>query len=418
MVRFGANSKKVVSFLEYGIIWTERDNMNIDRYLSKLIENDLKEKMVFIGGPRQVGKTTLAKKIGDTAYAGRTPYLNWDARGDRKAVMESAFDGKARLVIFDEIHKYRHWKNYLKGLYDKRKEEIDILVTGSSRLDIFRKGGDSLLGRYFYYRLHPLSVGELCGNRKVPEPFKDFMPAAALSAAGIYKRLRKFGGFPEMYMKQSATALRRWHNNRIDRLVKEDIRDIESVRDLSGLQVLTQLLPGKVGSLLSLNSLTEDLQVSFKTVRLWVDILERFYYHFRIYPYQSTLIKSLRKEPKLYLWDWSELQDEGAALENMTASHLLKLCHFLYDAQGHKAQLWFLRDKQQREVDFLVTVGGKPWFCVEVKKDQDTVSGGLLYFKDRLKVPMSFQVVEREGVDVKKQGVRIISVSDFLSCLV
>ncbi|MCX5707544.1 MAG: ATP-binding protein [Candidatus Omnitrophica bacterium] len=391
----------------------------LKRYLESHIFADLKDRMVFISGPRQVGKTTLAKQIGENFFSRKYGYLNWDNREDKKVILNGTFPAERELFVFDEIHKYKNWKNYLKGEHDKYKEKFHILVTGSARLDIYRKGGDSLLGRYRSYRLHPLSLGELAGGSEKHVPFLELdFQQYNKNQKEVFERLFKFGGFPEVYIKQDEKDLRRWHNERIDRLVKEDIRDVENIRDISSMDVLTEILPGKAGSLFSLNSLREDLNVTHKTISLWVDILEKFYYHFRIYPYQSTVIKSLRKEPKLYLWDWSVIDDEGARFENMVASHLLKFCHFLFDAQGYKAQLFYLRDKDQREVDFLVSVEGRPWFCVEVKTSFKDISTPLMYFSKKLKIPFAYQVLKQEGVDIIKDNVRAISASKFLTSLV
>ncbi|MCP5003355.1 MAG: ATP-binding protein [Planctomycetes bacterium] len=394
--------------------------MIIKRYLQNYIIDDLKAKMVFVSGPRQVGKTTLSKQIGDNYFPERCTYLNWDNRHDRKMILDSVFPAEKDLVIYDEIHKYKHWKNHLKGEYDKHKTEFQILVTGSARLDIYKKGGDSLLGRYHPYRLHPISLHELSGKKIFYSLFKELsFQKSSKNIKEIFALLFKFGGFPEIFIKQSERTLRRWHNDRADRLIKEEIRDIENVRDISGLQILVELLPGKVGSLFSLNSLREDLAVTHKTISLWVDILEKFYYHFRIYPFQSTLIKSLRKEPKLYLWDWSEIRDESARLENMVASHLLKFCHFLFDIDGYKAQLYYLRDKEQREVDFLVTIENRIWFCVEVKSSyKKDVPVSLRYYGKRLNIPFIYEVVKDENVDLINGNIRIISASKFLSAFV
>lgn len=388
----------------------------LKRYLEPYIHKDVKDKMVFISGPRQVGKTTLSKELGRKYFSDVYSYLNWDNRQDRKAILGESFEADKKLIIFDEIHKYKGWKNYLKGEFDKYHNKFSMVVTGSARLDLYRKGGDSLLGRYHPYRLHPLSVAELAGNSILSNPFEE------LNFAGSYEKelnqLLLFGGFPEVCLKHDERLLRRWHNERADLLIKEDIRDIEAIRDISALQVLVDILPGKVGSLFSLNSLKEDLQVTHKTIAFWIDVLEKFYYHYRIYPFQSTRVKSLRKEPKLYLWDWSEVEDEPARFENLVASHLLKLCHFLSDVQGYKAQLYYLRDKEQREVDFLVCIGTKPWFCVEVKNSCVDVPVSLKYFSSRLKAPFSYVVVKEEKVDFLKGAFRIISASKFLGGLV
>lgn len=387
------------------------------RYLHSHLASDLKEKMVFIGGPRQVGKTTLAQFIGKNNYQ-RPVYLNWDFREDRKKILDEKFESEADLIIFDEIHKYKNWRNYLKGEFDKNKDRFDILVTGSARLDLYRRGGDSLLGRYHYLRLHPFSEREIMNIDPNIEIFKELKFAVHNYAHEIFDQLFQFGGFPEPFIKKDLKTLRRFHNERLDRIVREDIRDIENVRDLSSLQVLVEILPGRVGSLFSANSLKEDLGVTHKTISLWLDVLERFYYHFRIYPFTSTTIRSLRKEPKVYLWDWSQIDNEAARFENMVASHLLKTIHFLYDTEGYKAELHFLRDREGREVDFLVSVNKKPWMAVEVKLSNKEISKNLKYFSERLKIPFIYQVIKEKGVDFTVNGIRAISADKFLSGLV
>ena len=389
------------------------------RYLVPHILRDLNEKMVFIGGARQVGKTSLAKYIAEN-YFKHYDYLNWDARDDRKNILQSQFKGNAEIILFDEIHKYKDWKNYLKGQFDKHKDDFKILVTGSARLDVYRRGGDSLMGRYYYYRLHPFSLAEFLERGNEIVPFKEivFQESGKETKEALEIAL-KFGGFPEPLLKQNEKELRRWHNQRVERLVREDIRDLENIRELSLLHVLVDILPDRVGSLLSLNSLREDLSVAHKTVAHWMDILERFYYHFRIYPFHHKKIRSLKKEPKLYLWDWSEVPDgRGARLENIVASHLLKMCHFLNDVEGYKTDLHFLRDAEAREVDFLVTESGKPWFAVEVKSNSREVSKSLPYFGDRLDIPFLYQAVSEKDVDIRKDKVRIISLDKFIVSLV
>ena len=388
------------------------------RYLIPHILRDLNEKMVFIGGARQVGKTSLAKYIAEN-YFKHYDYLNWDARDDRKNILQSQFKGNAEIILFDEIHKYKDWKNYLKGQFDKHKDDFKILVTGSARLDVYRRGGDSLMGRYYYYRLHPFSLAEFLERGNEIVPFKEivFQESGKETKEALEIAL-KFGGFPEPLLKQNEKELRRWHNQRLERLVREDIRDLENIRELSLLHVLVDILPDRVGSLLSLNSLREDLSVAHKTVAHWMDILERFYYHFRIYPFHHKKIRSLKKEPKLYLWDWSEVPDgRGARLENIVASHLLKMCHFLNDVEGYKTDLHFLRDAEAREVDFLVTESGKPWFAVEVKSNSREVSKSLPYFGDRLDIPFLYQAVSEKDVDIRKDKVRIISLDKFIVSL-
>lgn len=391
----------------------------IDRYLTSDIEKDLINKMVFIGGPRQVGKTTIAKLIGDKRYNGNYQYLNWDSSKDRKSIISETFHAESKYIIFDELHKYKNWKNYIKGIYDKNKENIKIVVTGSSRLDIFRKGGDSLLGRYHYYRLHPFSLAEMAGYKNDFNILNKELNFKNEEENKIYyERLWKYGGFPEYYIKQDEVELRRWHNERGDKLIKEDIRDVEMIKNISSMQLLADLLKEKAASDVSTESLAEDLQVSFKTVSLWLEMLERFYYHFRIYPFKSNKIRSLRKKAKLYLWDWSEIVDEGKRAENIVASHLLKLVHYLYDSKGYKAQLHYLKDKDQRETDFLIAVDNKPWFAVEVKSSYKAIPTSLKYFKEKLNIPFAYLIVNKYEEDLMIKNIRVMSIEKFLTGLV
>lgn len=388
------------------------------RYLEKYITEDVKEKMVFIGGPRQVGKTTLAKNIAQKFKF--SAYLNWDNRDHRMNIIKEKFPSETKFLMLDEINKYEQWKNYLKGLYDTQKDKFSILATGSARLNVYRKGGDSLMGRYFYYRLHPFSLAELMEIDNAFTVNQELNFHNKSNKAKILDKLLTFGGFPDPFLKEDERFLRRWHNSKINQLVKEDIRDLENLKHLSLFQLLVEIIPEKVASLLSINSLREDLDVNHKTMVRWFNILENFYYCFRIFPYaENKKIRSLKKEPKLYLWDYSEIKNnEGAKFENLIAGHLLKFIHFLYDVHGYKAELNFLRDIDGREVDFLITIDKKPWFAVETKLKNKDIPKSLLYFGDRLKIPFLFQVVRESGVDFSRKEVRTISADKFLTALV
>jgi len=387
-----------------------------ERYLTTAVFEDLKEKMVFIGGARQVGKTTFARDLLGRKF--KSPaYFNWDNRADRREVMASRWPGDAELIILDEIHKLRGWKSRVKGEYDKFKDRYAFLVTGSARLDVVRRGGDSLQGRYHYYRLHPFSLAELAGETGGVEPFKP-VPISEASRTSELRELLAFGGFPEPLFRQSERFLRRWHNEKIERMFRDDILSIEQVRDLGRMKLLGDLLPERVGSLFSANSVREDLEVSHKAVSNWLEILESFYYLFRIRPFESRRIRSIKKEPKLYLWDWSEVEDAGTRFENLVAGHLLKLSHFLYDREGLRAELFFLRDVDKRETDFLMAVDRKPWFAVEAKRSEENVTPSLRYFHDRLKIPWAYQLTEKPGVHKVDRGVTIVSADRFLGGLV
>src|SRR5262245_15627027 len=297
------------------------------RYVEKLVEDDLEKKMVFIGGPRQVGKTTLARTIASRAKA--PTYLNWDDRRHRRAILDGNWKPETDFIIFDELHKYPRWKTLVKGVWDTREKDERIIVTGSSRLDTYRRGGDSLLGRYHYYRLHPFSLRELQAG-KLPEPaLSSDPPKLVFEGEGSQlEAMLRMGGFPEPFLAGNERTLRRWQRERFERVFREDIRDLEAVRSLAQIELLGQLLPERVGSRLSMLTLSEDIEVSPKTVKNWVELLSRNYYLFRVPPYHRRLARALKKEAKYYLWDWSEIRDEGARFENLVASHLLKFCHF------------------------------------------------------------------------------------------
>ncbi len=387
-----------------------------DRYLQAFIREDLIDTMVFIGGPRQVGKTTLAEKVIGASYK-NTAYYNWDNRADRKKIMAAEWPGNAELLIFDEIHKYSKWKNLIKGEYDRHKDRYKFLVTGSARLDLYRRGGDSLPGRYHLYRLHPFSIAEMRETHNTFTPYGEILlPEKTLR--DDLSSLETFGGFPEPLLKGDMRALRRWHNEKIERMFRGDVQESMLIRDISSMKLLCDCIPSRVGSLLSINSLREDLEVSHRAVSHWLEVLESFYYIFRIYPFTGKNIRSLKKEPKLYLWDWSETADPGPRYENLIASHLLKLTHFLYDYEGYKCNLHFLRDKEKREVDFLVTVNDRPWFAVEAKISDDSISPALRYFKEKLNIPFAYQVIRKGGIDRIKDGVRLVSADKFLAGLI
>ena len=346
----------------------------LTRYLERFIREDLKKKMVFLGGPRQVGKTTLATSLIPDYRDKHPAYLNWDNVSHRRKIKNQEWPLSEKLIILDEIHKNKSWRNLVKGFYDTLKNTHSFLVTGSARLDHFRKGGDSLLGRYHYYRLHPYSLPEL----KYP---KD----------GV-QDLMKYGGFPEPFTAKDERSLRRWHRQRVDRLIQTDLRDWEEVKDLDKIQLLAEELPNRVGAPLSLTSLSNDIEVDFKTIKRWVGILDSLYYSFRIAPYGSTKIRAVKKEQKAYLWDWSQVQNPGIRFENMVASHLLKYCHYLEDVDGHRCELRFLRDTDKREVDFVVLKDKKPLFAVECKTGDRSVSPNLLYFQQRTPIPHFYQI--------------------------
>lgn len=384
-----------------------------NRYLSGAVEEDLSEKMVFVGGPRQVGKTTLARDCVASKY--KASYYSWDKIDQRNKALRGEWNPDVELILLDEFHKYREWKSWIKGEYDVYKNKYRFLLTGSARLNVYRKGGDSLQGRYHYYTLHPFSYAEINSFTPQVQPGQELSfkeKGTGLDALLIY------GGFPEPFIKQEARFLRRWNNEQLERLFKEDVRELTNIKDMGSLTLLANLLPGKVASILSINSLANDLQVNFRTVSNWLDVFETFYYCFRIAPYQSKMIASVRKEKKLYLWNWSRLEAEGPKLENLVALHLLKYCDYLYDYEGWKVSLFYLRDSTGREVDFLLTLNQEPWLAVEVKTKETKLSGNLVYFKEKLGIPYCYQIVHHSMDDFIKGGIRVMPIEKFLTAFI
>ena len=373
-------------------------------------------KMVFLSGPRQVGKTTLAREL--LRRHGSGLYFNWDLITDRKRLARDPYffekeprGRKQLLLIFDEIHKYARWKSYLKGVYDGFHEQYRILVTGSGRLDLYRKGGESLLGRYVGIPLFPLSVGEVLGRRSRWKEFSRTMAAPMPAAAGgreIFERLFRFGGFPEPYLREEPEFYRVWSASRTELLVREDIRDATNIRNISLVEKLAHLIEPRVGSPLSINSLREDLEVAFETVREWLEVLSNFYYIFRVPPYAAKLARTLRKESKTYLYDWAAVEAEGPRFENLVALHLLKAVR-TWSALGEvSADLYYIRDKEKREVDFLVVANRRPALLVECKRSESAISPHLVYFQDRLDVPVAVQLIFEPGHDrTLRHGTRI-----------
>lgn len=359
------------------------------RYLQSNIQADLKRKMVFLGGPRQVGKTTFATALLGKDKEKSEAYFNWDVTSSRKKIMAEELPFDAPLIVLDEIHKYSRWHNLVKGFFDKYKNSTAFLVTGSARLNQYRRGGDSLVGRYHYYTLHPLSLGEL-------KRFED----------ETLQKLLKFGGFPEPFFTENEVQWRRWQRDRDELLIREDIRDLERVRELTHIGLLLDTLPDRVGSPLSVESLRKNLEVSHDSVKRWLDIFENLYITYRISPFGSPKIRAVKKEQKLYFWDWSKVPSPGEKFENLVASQLLKYCDFLQDTEGHRMELRFLRDTDKREVDFVVIKDKKPIFAVECKTGEKQISPHIRYFKERTNIQKFYQVHLGTN-DYEKDGVRV-----------
>ncbi len=380
-------------------------------------------KMAFISGPRQVGKTTLAKIL---LKPSKGLYGNWDDLDFRRRWAKSPksivwpLPENSRLIL-DEIHKAPRWKQNLKGLYDTLEKKLGIIVTGSARLDLYKKGSDSLMGRYLGFRLHPFSIGEIIGTKplspvKVEQLLREGLSLS--SSKDYWNDLKAYGGFPEPLWGGSQKILRLWQKGRIDKIVREDIRDLGRIPEMGKMEMLISLLPERVASPLSLKSLGEDLEVSYDTAKRWTDYLKTLYYFFEVRPWSKRIARSLKKEKKIYLWDWSEVTDPGARFENMVASHLLKACHFWTDTGEGKFELFYLKTKDKREVDFLVIKDGNPWLPIECKLKDTSPTSHLQAFTSALKVPVCLQLVEKDKVLKKRRDSEyvtyICSASSFL----
>lgn len=366
----------------------------IERALSGQVVADLDEKMVLLSGPRQSGKTTLARAIlarRHRAHASR--YLNWDDNEARTRILTREFPRDGLLVV-DELHKFTRWRNYLKGLFDQHRETLRILVTGSARLDLYRRGGDSLQGRYHHIRLYPLSLKE---------------------AGSSLADLMALGPFPEPLLGGNVTAARRWSRANRSQIIRDDVASLEQVVELGALEQLTTRLPGLVGSPLSMNALREDLQVAHRTVERWLDMLERLMFVFRVAPFGPPKIKAVKKSRKHYHFDWTPVPDLAPRFENVVAFHLLKECHWLEDVEGRDAELRFFRDVEGREVDFVQIVDGSPLRFVECKYAETLIDPSLLYLKRKFPAVEAIQVIATRGVDrPAAEGVRLVSAEKWL----
>lgn len=349
--------------------------------------------MVFLTGPRQCGKTTLAKAISDQ-------YFTWDDLATRRLVAGSAADlataagldvTKARrpVITLDEIHKFVRWKTFIKGFFDIYEDRMRLIVTGSARLDIYKRGGDSLMGRYFLYHMHPLGVAELVRpNLEVkethsPRPIKD----------ADWDALWNHGGFPEPFVRRDKRFTVRWRKLRREQLFREDLRDITKIADIAGIRILSELLLARAGNQIVTASLAREIGVAETTVKAWKATLEYFHEGFSVRPWFRNVENSIRKTPKWYQCDWCEVADEGARFENLVACHLVKAIDMWNDLGLGDYALYYIRNKAKLEVDFLVVKDGRPWFLAEAKISETKLSSTLSTMQKATGAVHAFQVV-------------------------
>ncbi len=378
------------------------------RFIEQNILKDLSKKMVFLGGPRQVGKTTLAQNIlKKFSYKKHNKglYLNWDFDEDRHNIIEKQWDESHQLIVLDEIHKYRRWKNWIKGVYDKMHTMHQFLVTGSARLNVYRRGGDSLLGRYHYWRLHPFTLDERPSKMNVKEAFK---------------RLMTVGGFPEPFLDGSEQFANRWRRERFERVLKEDIRDLEFIKFIHDLSLFVDLLRRNSGQLIVLSKLAKKIQISPKTAKSWLLALDRMYICFCVYSYTKKLTRAIQKPLKVYFFDNADVisdKDYGPRFENLVATHFLKKIHYLEDSQGMCLDLKYIRDKESREVDFVILKNHKVFALIEAKYTDNQLSRSLQYYSEKLKPEHSLQIVAHLKHEYKKGNCRVVSLSTALNIL-
>lgn len=398
-------------------------------YEKVLLEHaDEYRQMLFLAGPRQVGKTTTAKTV--AGLAKQSLYLNWDVQEHRRLILAgenavavqcgfNTLSGGVEAIIFDEIHKYSKWKLFLKGFYDLFGEQCRIIVTGSGHLNIFKSGGDSLMGRYFLYRMHPLSVAELLHQNLVEE---EIQPAQRISDQA-FEALLTYGGFPEPFLAGNKRFYNRWRRLRTEQLFREDLRDLTRIQEVKQVEILAENIIHQAGSLVNYTTLANAINVSVDTIRRWLNSLESLYFSFSIRPWSSNIPKSLRKQPKIYVWDWSLIPDTGARNENFIACHLLKAVHWWTDIGLGDYQLYFVRDKEKREVDFLITRNGDAWMLVEVKTSaKGKINPHLARFQEKTGAEHALQVVIDEdyvaGDCFSLKRPAIVPAKTFLSQLV
>jgi uncharacterized protein len=394
-------------------------------YDTLLVEHLAKyRQMILVSGPRQVGKTTTCRNHADS-------YANWDNVDDRERILAgpailierfglNRLSSTASTILFDELHKYPRWKQFLKGFFDTYTDRMRIIVTGSSRMEVYRRGGDSLMGRYFHYRMHPFSIAEML-HTDLPDSKRIVRPPKKAKESD-FDALWRHGGYPEPFLKRDARFSRRWQSLRLEQLIREDIRDLTQIQHIDQLETLVRLLADRSAHQLVYGNLAKEVRVSIDTIRRWIDILRQLHLGFLVKPWHKNVSRSLRKEPKWFLRDWASIADAGDRAETFVACHMLKAVDGWNDMGLGAFELGYLRDKEKREVDFVVVRDRTPWFLVEVKHRDESLDASVKYYQDRIKAPFAFQVVvDAEYVDADcfalPRGPVVVPARTFLSQL-
>lgn len=375
--------------------------MYLKRQNEHLIKEDLKRKIVLLVGPRQVGKTTISKNLFKT-----TDYLNYDLESDKLKIFKKNWNRNVDLIVLDEIHKMKNWKKWIKGIYDTEGVKPAILVTGSARLDVIKKMGDSLAGRHFTHHLLPLDLKEL--NLKTPNQIEE-----------AFEKLLLMSGFPEPFFENSKRFHLNWQKSHMDLILKQDLFSYENIRDISSIELLVALLKERVASPLSYTSLAEDLLKDTKTIQKWMMFLESLFVVFKVTPYSKNIARSVLKEPKYYFYDYTRIENNmGALLENFVALSLKKEVHYLNEVQGIASELYYLKQKGAKEIDFLVTRKNMPSILIEVKTSEEQVSSSFKVFSKYFDKSLKIQLVK----NLKKEysttdGVQVLNLSRYLAKL-
>jgi len=376
-------------------------------YLKVWDELAREKSMIFMIGPRQAGKTTLAQII--SRQFTNNLYFNWDIPSHRTKLFSNPNffedvtrkDASKPLIVLDEIQKFKDWKNYLKGAYDQFHDRYQFLVSGSGRLDVYQKGGDSLAGRYYLFHLWPFTIAELGRrNLNIEEFLQNPLEIRMTQSEGSkekWKRLSELSGFPEPYLVNKKTSYRRWSNTYSNQLIREDIRDLTAVKSINEIETLYYLLPSKVGSPLSIPSLATDLRVTYNSIRNWLSVFELFFLVFSVYPWTTKISRAIQKERKVYLWDTPRIEDEAQRFENMVAAELWRAVTQWNDLGYGKFSLHFIRNKEKQEVDFLMANGTRPFLLVEAKISETQPSSALKKFQTALNIPAVQLFLEHEG---------------------
>lgn len=371
----------------------------MERFQQQSILRDLQKKMVILTGPRQAGKTTLAKAI--SKQFSSSVYLNYDSFSDQKILVNESWLPSVELLIFDEIHKMPGWKNYLKGVYDTKPDFQKILVTGSARLEVFKQVGDSLAGRYFLHRLIPLSPAE-CEKVHVGYTIDRFLER---------------GGFPEPFLAKDLVDADRWRMQYIDSLLREDVLDFENIQNVNAIRLVFDLLRERVGSPVSYNSIAQDVAISPNTVKKYIQILEALYIVFRVTPFSHNIARSLLKEPKIYFFDTGLVKgDVGAKFENLVGVCLLKHALAKVDYQAQAISLHYVITKEKKEVDFALAQDSKIETLIEVKHADRFISPNLRYFHEKYQIP-AVQVVKELKTERIDKTIEVIKGVNFLKSL-